>query len=99
MSSRSETLHCVVRAPLDGEALALALPLLRPGDALLLMQDGVRAAFLEHIDVPKGVETCVLIGDVVRRGLDPTRIRGFVAIDEGGFVALAARAGRQVCWA
>lgn len=99
MSSRSETLHCVVRAPRDGEALTLALSLLRPGDTLLLMQDGVHAAFRESLDVPEGVETCVLIGDVMRRGLDPARIRGFVAVDEAGFVALAARSGRQVCWA
>lgn len=99
MSSGSEALHCVVRAPRDGEALALAVSLLRSGDVLLLMQDGVHAAFLESLDVPDGVEACVLIGDVVRRGLDPARIRGFVAVDAAGFVALAARTRRQVCWA
>lgn len=99
MSSRSETLHCVVRAPRDGEALALALDLLRPGDALLLMQDGVFAAFDDAVAVPAGVEACVLMGDVLRRGLDPARIRGFSPVDEAGFVALAARTARQVCWA
>lgn len=99
MSSRSETLHCVVRAPRDGEALALALSLLRPGDALLLMQDGVFAAFDEAVAVPAGVEACVLMSDVLRRGLDPARIRGFAPVDEAGFVALAARSARQVCWA
>lgn len=99
MSSRSETLHCVVRAPRDGEALALALDLLRPGDALLLMQDGVFAAFDAAVAVPAGVEACVLMGDVLRRGLDPARIRGFSPVDEADFVALAARTARQVCWA
>ena len=69
------------------------------GDALLLLQDGVRAAFLDDLALPDGVEGCVLISDVLRRGLDPRHIRGFVAIDESGFVALAARMRRQVCWA
>lgn len=99
MSSRSDTLHCLVRAPRDGESLALALSLLRPGDVLLLMQDGVQAAFLDELPVPAGVEACVLMSDVLRRGLDPARIRGVVPIDEAGFVDLAARTGRQVCWA
>jgi tRNA 2-thiouridine synthesizing protein B len=99
MSSRSDTLHCVVRAPRDGETLSLALSMLTPGDVLLLMQDGVWAAYSEHIRVPEGVEACVLMGDVLRRGLDPTRIRGFALVDEAGFVALAARTARQVCWA
>ncbi|HQW81750.1 MAG: sulfurtransferase TusB [Rhodanobacteraceae bacterium] len=99
MSSHSETLHCLVRAPRDGEALALALSVLAAGDALLLLQDGVRAAFLDDLALPDGVEGCVLISDVLRRGLDPRHIRGFVAIDESGFVALAARMRRQVCWA
>ncbi|HWT15455.1 MAG TPA: DsrH/TusB family sulfur metabolism protein [Patescibacteria group bacterium] len=99
MSSPSETLHCVVRAPRDGETLALARSLLRSGDALLLLQDGVQAAFLEEFVVPEGIEACVLMGDVLQRGLDPQRIRGFQPIDEAGFVALAARMRRQVCWA
>ena len=99
MSSHSESLHCVVRAPRDGETLALTLSLLRPGDALLLLQDGVFAAFDDAFLVPAGVEACVLMGDVLRRGLDPARIRGFEPIDEAGFVALAARCTRQVCWA
>lgn len=99
MSSRSDTLHCVVRAPRDGETLSLALSMLKPGDVLLLMQDGVWGAYSEHIRVPEDVEACVLMGDVLRRGLDPARIRGFVPVDEAGFVALAARTARQVCWA
>jgi sulfur relay protein TusB/DsrH len=99
MSSRSDTLHCVVRSPRDGEALTQALSMLRSGDVLLLMQDGVWAAFADDVQVPEGVEACVLMGDVLRRGLDPARIRGFKPVDEAGFVALAARTSRQVCWA
>lgn len=99
MSSRSDTLHCVVRAPRDGEALALAMSMLRPGDVLLLMQDGVWAAFADEVRVPEGIEACVMMGDVLRRGLDPARIRAFVPVDDAGFVALAARTSRQVCWA
>ena len=99
MSSRSETLHCLVRAPRDGEALTLALSVLATGDALLLLQDGVHAAFLDDLVLPAGVEPCVLMVDVLLRGLDPQRIRGFNPIDEAGFVALAARMQRQVGWA
>ena len=99
MSSPSDTLHCVVRAPRDGEALPLALRFVAPGDALLLLQDGVRAAFGAGVTVPAGVEAYVLMNDVLRRGLDPQRIEGFSAIDEAGFVALAAQKARQVCWA
>lgn len=99
MSSASDTLHCIVRAPAEGEAWALMLATIAPGDALLLMQDGVRAAFQAGITLPAGVSGHVLMGDVLTRGLDPQAILGFSAIDEAGFVALAAAKSRQVCWA
>lgn len=99
MSSHSETLHCLVRAPRDGEAWKLALSVLRPGDVLLLLQDGVHGAFGDAPKLPVGVKAKVLIEDVFRRGLDPMQLRGFEAIDARGFVALAAEASRQVCWA
>ena len=99
MSSRSDTMHCVVRAPRDGEALAQALSMLRSSDVLVLMQDGVWAAFSDDVQVPAGIESFVLMGDVLRRGLDPARIRGFRVVDEAGLVALAVRTSRQVCWA
>jgi sulfur relay protein TusB/DsrH len=73
--------------------------MLATGDALLLLQDGVYAAFLDDLVLPAGVELCVLMVDVLQRGLDPQRIRGFNPIDEAGFVSLAARMQRQVCWA
>lgn len=98
MSSASDTLHCVVRGP-HAPALRLAISMALPGDALLLLQDGVFAAFDEVPSLPAGVVGHVLMSDVLRRGLDPQRIRGFVAVDEAGFVALAARLSRQVCWA
>ncbi|MBK6727841.1 MAG: sulfurtransferase TusB [Xanthomonadales bacterium] len=99
MSSASDTLHCIVRAPAEGETWAVMLALLAPGDALLLLQDGVRAAFQPGITLPAGVSGHVLMGDVLTRGLDPQAILGFSAIDEAGFVALAAAKSRQVCWA
>ena len=99
MSSASDTLHCIVRAPAEGEAWALMQAMLAPGDAVLLLQDGVRAAFLAGINLPAGVSGHVLMGDVLMRGLDPQGIRGFSAIDEAGFVALAVVKSRQVCWA
>ncbi|MBI2396161.1 MAG: sulfurtransferase TusB [Xanthomonadales bacterium] len=99
MSSASDTLHCIVRAPAEGEAWALMLAAIAPGDAVLLLQDGVRAAFQPGAELPPGVSGHVLMGDVFKRGLDPQRIRGFAALDEAGFVALAAAKSRQVCWA
>ena len=99
MSSASDTLHCIVRAPAEGEAWALMQAMLAPGDAVLLLQDGVRAVFLAGINLPAGVSGHVLMGDVLMRGLDPQAILGFSAIDEAGFVALAVAKSRQVCWA
>jgi sulfur relay protein TusB/DsrH len=98
MSSASDTLHCVVRGP-GSEALRLALACAASGDVVLLLQDGVHAAFADAPALPAGVNGHVLMSDVLRRGLDPQRIRGFVAVDEAEFVALARRLARQVCWA
>jgi len=104
MSSASErlpahTLHCVVRAPLDGEAMLLAVAAAVRGDCVLLLQDGVRAAVAGAVVLPPGVRGYVLMADLIVRGLDPQQVDGFVAIDAAGFVALAAAARRQVCWA
>ena len=99
MSSASDTLHCVVRAPRDGEALALALATAVAGDVILLMQDGVLAAVSPNVPLPPGVRGFVLEADLARRGMTRAADSSFLAIDASGFVALAAGALRQVCWA
>ena len=97
--SYGHTLHCVVRAPLDGEALQLAVMAAVRGDRILLLQDGVRAAVAGAVVLPHGVRGYVLMADLIVRGLDPQQLDGFTAVDATGFVALAAAATRQVCWA
>jgi len=99
MSLRSDTLHCVVRSPRDGEAFALALALVAPGDGVLLLQDGVWAAADSSTTLPAGVCGYVLAGDLMKRGIGAPINPHFSVIDEASFVALAANAARQVCWA
>ena len=99
MSSVSETLHCVVRSPRDGEALALASAVAASGDALLLLQDGVWAVVAQNIELPPGVSGYALASDLARRGIVLPASSAFSAVDDAGFVDLAANSMRQVCWA
>lgn len=99
MSLRSDTLHCVVRAPRDGDALALALGLLSAGDCLLLLQDGVWAAHDLDTVLPADVQGYVLGSDLRKRSVGAPLNPHFSIIDEARFVELAASSARQVCWA
>lgn len=99
MSSRSDTLHCVVRAPHDGDAFAMAIGILSAGDCLLLLQDGVRAAHDLDTVLPAGVQGYVLGSDLRKRSACTPLNPHFSIIDEAQFVALAANTARQVCWA
>ena len=100
------TLHTVNRSPFEHGALAGCLARVRPGSAVLLIEDGVlgalggspHAARLEAA-AAAGVEIFALGPDLAARGIEPARLAPVVeVVDYAGFVALACRLGRTVAW-
>lgn len=100
------TLHLLFTSPNAGTALADALRVAAPGDALLLLQDGVYAA-VAHAAGPSallreaaagGVALHVLVPDSDARGLAGRLHPGITLVDDNGFVALTERHARTLSW-
>jgi tRNA 2-thiouridine synthesizing protein B len=91
------TLHLVARSPTRSDALEACLRSLGPGDALLLLEDGVYGALPDQPGPAEGA--ChALEEDVRARGL-AGRLRADVApVDYAGFVELVAAHERTLSW-
>jgi tRNA 2-thiouridine synthesizing protein B len=99
------TLHTVNKSPFERSAFVSALNHLRPGDALLMMEDGVVgvrkgsafAGLLEN--AAKSCSVYVLGPDLAARGMGETdMIAGAKLVDYGGFVDLVAAHDRTQAW-
>ena len=102
----STTLHTVNRSPFEHGALASCLARVRPGSAVLLIEDGVlgalagspHAARLEAA-ASAGVEVFALGPDLDARGIEAGRLEGGIeVVDYAGFVALACRFAKTAAW-
>lgn len=90
-----------LNAPPDSAAFRQCLGLLAPGDALLLLGDGVYGAIAGSdaraaLDAAY-VELHVLHPDAEAAGVH-TQLGGANTVDMDGFVALSERFARQLAW-
>jgi tRNA 2-thiouridine synthesizing protein B len=99
------TLHTVNKSPFERSALISALNHLRPGDALLMLEDGVvgarkGSAFASLFEsTAKGCSIYVLGPDLAARGIAETDvIPGAKLVDYGGFVDLVTAHQRTQAW-
>ena len=97
LSESRGVLHLVVASPLRSSALAEVLALLRPQDAIVLMQDAATAAVasvaLSELVEPRmpGARVYVVTADLAARGLAAAHLReGVVAIGYVDLVDLVA---------
>ena len=101
MSDPLSCLHLVSASPRRSGAFSLCVSLLRPGDAVLLLEDGVNALLDEFparlLDQP--IELACLAADIEARG-----ITGLVEssqvnlVDDSGFVELVERYPLSQTW-
>jgi tRNA 2-thiouridine synthesizing protein B len=98
------TLHLVNRSPDQGDALAACLRALAPGDALLLMEDGVYGAARDSQGAallarrPADTTLHVLAPDLLARGLADRLVDDAAPVDDAGFVQLAVDHARVASW-
>lgn len=99
------TLHTVNKSPFATQALISCLNHARPGDAVLMIEDGVYGGLggtgLTEImaDFGKTVTLYVLSPDLAARGIDAGRlIGGIEGVDYSGFVDLVAKHDRTQAW-
>ena len=96
-------LHVLSASPADFALFEQCCGTLRDGDVLLLIGEGVRAAWPDSrsarrlVELPPGIAVHVLADDAAARGLNEPA-PGCVAIDYSGFVALACAHTRSVSW-
>jgi len=96
------TLHIVNKAATQSPLLHSCLRLMRGGDSLLLIEDGVYAACHGQTDwmsgLPADVSCMVLSADVAARGLDARLDAAVQRIDDAGFVQACVAHQRSVSW-
>jgi tRNA 2-thiouridine synthesizing protein B len=99
------TLHTVNKSPFERSSLISALNHLRPGDALLMLEDGVvgarkGSAFAGLFEsAAKGCGIYVLGPDLAARGIaEGDVIPGAKLVDYGGFVDLVTAHQRTQAW-
>ncbi len=99
------TLHTVNKSPFERSAFISALNHLKPGDAVLMIEDGVvgarkGGAFANFLE--KAAANCVIyvLGpDLAARGMaEQDVIQGAKLVDYGGFVDLVAAHDRTQAW-
>ena len=99
------TLHTVNKSPFERSVLISALSHLRPGDTLLMIEDGVlgarkAGAFAGHIEnAAKSCSVYVLGPDLAARGMGENDVvAGVQRVDYGGFVDLVTTHDRTQAW-
>ena len=97
------TLHLVNHSPERSDAFVACRTVLRPGDGLLLLEDGVLGATrtaLEGLEppIPAGIELLVLDADVRARGLAERLHERCRRVDHAGFVAACVAHDRVLSW-
>ena len=99
------TLHTVNKSPFDRTSLASCLDHLLPGDAVLLIEDGVVGARKGSsvagrlVAAAKDCAVYVLAPDLAARGLAAGGIiEGATLVDYDGFVDLVAANDRTQAW-
>ncbi len=98
-------LHTVNKSPFEKTSLDTCLRLVRPGSAILLLEDAVYAAARGTAVEPKVKQALALhavfaLGpDLKARGLDAGRlIEGVQVVDYGGFVDLVVAHDKVQGW-
>lgn len=99
------TLHTVNKSPFTNGTLLSCLGHCKPGDAVLLIEDGVYGAITgtslaqSMREDLEGVSLYVLEGDVTARGIDAGKlISGAKQVGYEGFVDLVAEHDRTQAW-
>jgi tRNA 2-thiouridine synthesizing protein B len=99
------TLHTINKSPFECSAFASALNHLRPGDALLMIEDAVvgvhkGSTFAERLEkAAKNCSVYVLEPDLAARGMGKIEmIQAVKLVDYGGFVELVTSHDRTQAW-
>ena len=97
-------LHIVNKSPFEKNSLDTCLRMAQPGQALLLIGDGVYAATLGSATESRITEACaklsvfVLQPDLDARGMTAKLIPGVSTVDYGGFVDLVEKYNTSHSW-
>ncbi len=99
------TLHTINKSPFERGSMASAFAHASPGDAVLMIEDGVLGArkggaFARMIEESRvGISIYALGPDLAARGVKPEHLaEGVTVVGYDGFVDLAATHARVCAW-
>lgn len=96
------TLHTINKAPSDASLWQSCLSALLPGDALLMIENGVYAAtqtsIIRQLHSMQDVSFYLLSADIQARGLVEQIRTEAVLVDDQQFVALSCQHAKVVSW-
>lgn len=97
-------LHIVNKSPFQTSTLGSCLRVAQPGDALLLIEDGIYAATVGSVTEAEIRTACATLRvfalkpDMDARGVSQKLIDGVTAVDYGGFVDLTIEHHTSHSW-
>lgn len=97
-------LHIINKSPFDTNTLDTCLRMAQPGDALLLIEDGVYAATQGSAVAERVRQACATLKvhalqpDIDARGLTSKLLSGVTLVDYGGFVDLTEQYDTSHSW-
>ncbi len=94
-------LHLVNKSPYDGSSLNTAASIMKSGDKLLLIEDGVYGAIKngKSAALLNGLNVSVLGPDLAARGISEDRlVDGVTIVDYAGFVDLVEANEKVQSW-
>lgn len=92
------TLHIVTTSPFRTDDLRRCLSLATPGDAILLIEDGVIGANRPELENLPDIACFVLLADLAARGLQ-LEYADMTSVDYAGFVDLVGQHHNSVTYA
>ena len=97
-------LHIINKSPFQTSTLESCLALAQPGNALLLIEDGIYAATVGSAAESRMRQACATLKvnalqpDMDARGVTGKLIDGVTLVDYGGFVELAVEYNTSHSW-
>lgn len=92
-------LHIVNKSPFNSDCLSSCLRVIKEGDALLLIEEGVYAGSGTHLQtLAATIPIYALAADVAARGLNGRLVPAVQVADDGGFVDLTIAYAKSQSW-
>lgn len=92
-------LHTISKSP-DSKLLPLCVSVLKPGDGILFIEDGIYHCAIAHLDAKfdANIPVFALQEDAAARGMSERNLANIAFLNYDGFVELCCKYDKIVSW-